>query len=42
MYLRGKGVSKDAQQALQWLELAANGGDQLAQKNLQSLRKIVK
>jgi TPR repeat protein len=42
MYLRGKGVSKDAQQALKWLELAANGGDELAQKNLQSLRKIVK
>ena len=42
MYLRGKGVNKDAQQALKWLELAANGGDELAQKNLQSLRKIVK
>jgi TPR repeat protein len=42
MYLRGKGVNKDAQQALKWLELAANGGDELAKKNLQSLRKIVK
>jgi TPR repeat protein len=42
MYLRGKGVNKDAQQALKWLELAANSGDELAQKNLQSLRKIVK
>ena len=42
MYLRGKGVSKDAEQALKWLEVAANGGDALAKKNLESLRKIIR
>ena len=42
MYLRGKGVEKNANEALKWLELAAQQGDELATKNLVSLRKIMK
>ena len=42
MYLRGKGVVKDVKQAIKWLEVAAEGGDELAEKNLTSLRKIMK
>lgn len=42
MYLRGKGVKKDVNQAIKWLEVAAKGGDGLAEKNLTSLRKIMK
>jgi len=42
MYLRGKGVVKDVKQAIKWLEIAAKGGDSLAEKNLSSLRKIMK
>ncbi|MDG1132675.1 MAG: hypothetical protein P8N21_08290 [Opitutales bacterium] len=42
MYLRGKGISKNVNEALRWLEVAATGGDELAEKNLLSLRKIMK
>lgn len=42
MYLRGKGISKNVDEALKWLEVAANRGDGLAEKNLLSLRKIMK
>lgn len=42
MYLRGKGVVKNANEALKWLEFAADAGDELAQKNLLTLRKIMK
>ena len=42
MYLRGKGVVKDVKQAIKWLEVAAERGDELAEKNLTSLRKIMK
>ena len=42
MYLRGKGVEKNPNEALKWLELAAQQGDELATKNLVSLRKIMK
>ena len=42
MYLRGKGVERNANEALKWLELAAQQGDELATKNLVSLRKIMK
>lgn len=42
MYLRGKGVVKDVKQAIKWLEVAAEGGDELAEKNLTLLRKIMK
>ena len=42
MYLRGKGTGKDTDQALKWLEVAANGGDALAKKNLELLRKIIR
>ena len=42
MYMRGKGVSKNADEAIRWFEYAANQGDALAEKNLVSLRKIMK
>ena len=42
MYLRGKGVSKNADEALKWLEVAAERGDHLAEKNLLSLRRIMR
>ena len=42
MYLRGKGISKNVDEALKWLEVAAKRGDGLAEKNLLSLRKIMK
>ena len=42
MYLRGKGVEKDVNQAIKWFEIAAKGGDGLAERNLTSLRKIMK
>ena len=42
MYLRGKGISKNVDEALRWLEVAATRGDELAEKNLLSLRKIMK
>ena len=38
MYLRGKGVEKDTQQALEWFSRAAQGGDELAKKNLKALQ----
>ncbi len=41
MYLRGKGVSKNTDEAIRWFEYAANQGDALAEKNLVSLRKIM-
>ena len=42
MYLRGKGVSKNSDEAIKWFERAASQGDELAEKNLVSLRKIMK
>ena len=39
MYMRGKGVSKNADEAIRWFEYAANQGDTLAEKNLASLLK---
>ena len=42
MYMRGKGVSKNSEEAIRWFEYAANQGDALAGKNLASLRKIMK
>jgi len=42
MYLRGKGVNKNTDEALKWFEVAARQGDKLAEKNLLSLRKIMK
>lgn len=38
MYLRGKGVEKDTQKALEWFSRAAQGGDELAKKNLKTLQ----
>ena len=38
MYLRGKGVSKDSEKALEWFTRAANGGDELAKKNVKTLQ----
>ena len=38
MYLRGKGVSKDSQKALEWFTIAADGGDELAKKNMRTLQ----
>ena len=42
MHLKGKGVARDSQKAYDWLEIASDRGDVLAQKNLQALRKIIK
>ena len=33
MYLRGKGVNKNTDEAIRWFEYAANQGDALAEKN---------
>jgi TPR repeat protein len=38
MYLRGKGVTKDTQKALEWFTRAADGGDELAKKNVKTLQ----
>ena len=38
MYLRGKGVQKDTQKALEWFTKAANAGDELARKNVKTLQ----
>jgi len=38
MFLRGKGVSKDSQKALEWFTKAASGGDELAKKNVKTLQ----
>jgi TPR repeat protein len=38
MYLRGKGVQKDTNKALEWFTRAAQGGDELAKKNLKTLQ----
>jgi len=38
MYLRGKGVQKDTQKALEWFTKAADGGDALARKNVKTLQ----
>jgi TPR repeat protein len=38
MYLRGKGVPKDSQKALEWFTKAAAGGDELAKKNVKTLQ----
>ncbi len=38
MYLRGKGVSKDSKKALDWFTIAADGGDELAKKNMKTLQ----
>ena len=42
MYMRGKGVNKSAHEAIKWFEVAAKQGDNLAEKNLLTLRKIMK
>jgi len=41
IYLRGKGTSKDLVQAMKWLEESAAGGDELAKKNLVSLKAVL-
>jgi TPR repeat protein len=38
MYLRGKGVDKDSRKALEWFTRAAQGGDEIAKKNLKALQ----
>ena len=38
MYLRGKGVDKDSRKALEWFSRAAQGGDEIAKKNLKALQ----
>jgi hypothetical protein len=40
MYLRGKGVPKDSQKALEWFTKAAAGGDELAKKNVKTLQVL--
>jgi TPR repeat protein len=41
MYLRGKGVDKNQNEALNWFEKAAAGGDELAKRNLKTLKMLV-
>jgi TPR repeat protein len=41
MHLRGKGVQKDMKEALFWFEKAASGGDELAKKNVKTLKILV-
>ena len=41
MHLRGKGVQKDMKEALFWFEKAASGGDELAVKNVKTLKMLV-
>lgn len=38
MYLRGKGVAKNYDKALEWFTKAADGGDELAIKNVKTLK----
>ena len=38
MYLRGKGVTKNSQKALEWFTIAADRGDELAKKNMRTLQ----
>lgn len=42
MYLQGKGVEKDPVEAIKWFEIASEGGDIMAQRNLQSLKRIIR
>ena len=42
MYLRGKGVRKNLQTSVDWFEKAAKGGDPLAQKNLVTIKSMMK
>ena len=41
IYLRGKGTVKDLVLAMKWLEESAAGGDELAKKNLVSLKAVI-
>jgi len=40
IFLRGKGTEKDLKQAMYWFEQSAEGGDELAKKNLVTLRSV--
>ena len=40
IFLRGKGTEKDLKQAMYWFEKSAEGGDELAKKNLVTLRSV--
>ena len=40
IYLRGKGTEKNLKQAMYWFEKSADGGDELAKKNLITLRSV--
>ena len=40
IYLRGKGTDKDLKQAMYWFEQSADRGDELAKKNLSTLRAV--
>ncbi len=42
MYLQGKGVKKDSNEAIKWFEIASQGGDAMAKRNLQSLKRIIR
>ncbi len=42
IYLRGKGVGKNLQTSVDWFEKAAKGGDLIAQKNLVTIRSMLK
>ena len=41
MYMQGKGVEKDPQQALDWFEIAAQRGDSMAKSNLLRLQGLL-
>ena len=40
IFLRGKGTEKDLKKAMYWFEQSADGGDELAKKNLATLRSV--
>ena len=42
MHLQGKGVKKDSNKAIKWFEIASQGGDEMAKRNLQSLKRIIR
>ena len=42
MYLQGKGVAKSTDNALKWFEIASEGGDAMAKRNLDSLKRIIR
>ena len=42
MYLQGKGVAKSTDNAIKWFKIASEGGDAMAKRNLDSLKRIIR